>query len=101
MNKGGRSSEAVEIVKSVEEKEALYLREMLEARTKGYELIEKEQKKAVTARDKKINEAKEKITETFEANKAELEKRASEARSAIEVEAEKMAEQITTNILRG
>ena len=101
MNKGGRSSEAVGIVRSVEEKEALYTREMLDARSKGYELIEKEQKKAVSARDKKITEAKEKIKETFEADRSELEKRASETKAAIEVEAEKMAEKIASSILRG
>ena len=101
MNKGGRSSEAVGIVRSVEEKEAQYTKEMLDARSKGYELIEKEQKKAVSARDKKITEAKEQIKETFETEKSELEKRASEAKAAIEIEAEKMAEKIASSILRG
>ncbi len=100
LNKGGRSSEAVGLLKDVEEKEARYVKEMLEARSSGYELIEKEQKKAVAARDKKILEAKAEIAEKFEANKAELDRRATEARSTMEIEAEKMAEQIATNILR-
>ena len=43
--KGGRSSEAVGILKDVDAKEALYTKEMLGARSSGYELIEKEQKK--------------------------------------------------------
>ncbi len=101
MNKGGRSSEAVGILKSVEEKEIRYTKEMLDARSSGYELIEKEQKKAVSARDKKIAEAKAEIAETFETSKAELENRASEARSTMEIEAEKMAERIASSILKG
>ena len=100
-SKGGRSTEAVGILKEVDEIEARYTKEMLDARSTGYELIEKEQKKAVAARDKKIAEAKSDIAEKFEASKADLEKRAADARSTIGVEAEKMAEQITSNILRG
>jgi hypothetical protein len=64
-------------------------------------LIEKEQKKAAADRDAKITEAKAEIAKDFETNKVDLEKRATEARSAIGTEAEKMAEQITANILRG
>ena len=100
-SKGGRSSEAIGILKDVDEIEAHYTKEMLEARSAGYELIEKEQKKAAAARDKKIAEAKADIAETFEASKADLERRATDARSSIGVEAEKMAEQITSSILRG
>lgn len=100
-SKGGRSSEAVGILKEAEEIEARYTREMLEARSAGYEMIEKEQKKAAAARDKKITEAKADIAEKFEASKTDIEKRAAEARSTVGIEAEKMAEQITSNILRG
>lgn len=100
-NKGGRSSEAVGILSRVEEKEALYAKEMLAARSSGYELIEKEQKKATAARDKHLREAKEKIAADFESGKADLDRRALEARSTIAVEAEKLADQIATNILKG
>ena len=100
-NKGGRSSEAVGILSKVEEKEALYTKEMLAARSTGYEFIEKEQKKAAAARDKQLREAKQKIAADFESNKADLDKRASEARSTIASDAEKIAERIATNILKG
>jgi F-type H+-transporting ATPase subunit b len=100
-NKGGRSSEAVGILSKVDEKEALYTKEMLAARSSGYELIEKEQKKSAAARDKQLREAKEKIAAEFESNKADLDRRESEARSTIAVDAEKIAEQIATNILKG
>lgn len=101
LNKGGRSVEAVGILKDVEEKESRYAKEMLAARSSGYELIEKEQKKAVAARDKKIAEAKAEIAQSFESSRTDLEKRAAVTRSEMEAEAEKLAEKIASNILKG
>src|SRR5580765_6361313 len=71
-NKGGHSTEAEKILKETDEKETRYNREMLDTRSKGYELIEKEQKKATADRDKKLAEAKAEIAEKFEQGKAEL-----------------------------
>ena len=99
-NKGGHSSKAVGLLKSVEEKEARYNREMLDTRSKGYELIEKEQKKAVDSRDKKLAEAKTENANKFEKGKADLETQAAEAKAAIGTEAEKMADRIAANILK-
>jgi F-type H+-transporting ATPase subunit b len=100
-SKGGNSSEAVGILKNVDEIESRYVKEMLEARSGGYELIEKEQKAALADRDKKIAQAKAEIAAKYEANKADLERRAIEERSAIESQADKIAEQIASSILRG
>src|SRR5258708_1078167 len=100
-NKGGRFGEATEILDRVEEKEKLYRKEMVEGRSKGYELIEKEQKKAVADRDKKIGEVKAEVAEKFNAGKAELEKQTADAHAAIGTEAEKMANKIAANILKG
>lgn len=99
-NKGGHSSEAVAILKDVGEKEAKYNNEMLDARSKGYELIEKEQKKAAAAREQKIREVKAEVAEKFETGKAELESQAAETRSTIGTEAEKIADKIAANILK-
>ena len=99
-NKGGHSSEAVGLLKDVEEKEARYNREMLDTRSKGYEMIEKEQKKATDSRDKKLAEAKADSVTKFEQGKADLEKQASDARASIGTEAEKIADSIAANILR-
>jgi F-type H+-transporting ATPase subunit b len=100
-SKGGRSTDAVDILKDVDAKEATYTREMLETRSKGYELIEKEQKKAVAAREKKIAEAKSEVAEKFTAGKTELENQSAEAHAAISIEAQKLAESIAANILKG
>ena len=99
-NKGGHSSEALGILKDVGEKEARYSGEMLDTRSKGYELIEKEQKRSAASREQKIIETKAEVAEKFEIGKAELEKQAAEARSTIGTEAEKIAEKIAANILK-
>ena len=99
-NKGGHSSEAVGILKDVETKETKYTREMLEARTAGYELIEKEQKKAVAAREKHLDEAKAEVAAKFDSGKADLEKQSADARAAIGRDAKKIAEKIAANILK-
>lgn len=99
-NKGGRSGEAVEILKQSEEKEARYNREMLEARSNGYELIEKEQKAAVAAREKQIGDVKTEVAEKFNTGRAELDTQAAAARAAIGTDAEKIADSIAANILK-
>ena len=99
-NKGGHSSEAETILKDVEEKETRYSREMLDTRSKGYELIEKEQKKAAADRAKKLGEVKAEVAGKFEAGKAELEKQAAEAHAALGTKAEKIADRIAANILK-
>ena len=100
-NKGGHSSEAVGILKDATEKEARYRTEMLESRTKGYEIIEKEQKKAVAAREAKISEAKTEVAHMFEKGKAELEMQSAEVHAKIGSDAEKIADSIAANILKG
>jgi len=100
-NKGGYSSEAEKILSDVGEKETRYTSELLDARTKGYELIEKEQKKAIAAREQKLAEAKTETAGMFDTGKAELENAAAEARAAIDTDAEKIADQIAANILKG
>lgn len=100
-NKGGHSSEAVGLLKDVEEKETRYTREMLETRSKGYELIEREQKAATEAREKQLADVKAEVAGNFESGKADLEKQAAEARAAIRTDADKIADSIAASILKG
>ena len=99
-NKGGHSTEAAGILKNVEEKENRYTSEMLDTRSKGYELIEKEQKKAADARDKEVGEVKADVAAKFDEGKAELEKQAADAHATIGADAEKMADRIAASILK-
>lgn len=99
-NKGGHSSEAAEILGRAANKEQQYSNAMLDARSEGYALIEKEQKAAVEARNKQIGEVKAEVAAKFDAGRAEIEKQATDARAAIATDAEKMADQIAANILK-
>ncbi len=98
--KGGAGGAAEKILDEVSEKEAGYNAAMLETRSKGYEIIEKEQKKAIEAREKKLGEVKSEVAQNFESGKAELEKQTAEARSSIGANAEQMADKIAASILR-
>ena len=99
-SKGGHSSEAEGILKDVEGKETRYTHELLDARSEGYELIEKEQKQAAAARDKQLGEVKAEVAEKFNTGKAELEKQEAAARASIATDAEKIADKIAANILK-
>lgn len=99
-SKAVEGGEAGEILKDVSAKETLYSREMLESRTKGYELIEKEHLKAVAARDKRIAEAKVESGALVESGKAEIAQNAADARASIGTDAEKLADKIAGSILK-
>ena len=98
-NKGGHSTEAQKLLKEAESKDATYQKELLDARSQGYDLIAKEHKKAAEAKAKKIEKAKAETAARFESGREQLEKQRSEARATLSFEAEKLAETITTNIL--
>jgi F-type H+-transporting ATPase subunit b len=100
-NKGGHSSEAVGILSDVQEKETRYNREVLETRSKGYELIEKEQKAATAAREAELSNVKVEVAQKLESGKAEIQKGSEEAHQEIKTSAEKIADSIAASILKG
>ena len=100
-NKGGFSSEAEKILSEVDQKESKYTAELLDTRSKSYELVEKEQKKATAAHEQKLADAKAETAASFDSGKAELDKQASDARAAIDTDAEKLADKIAASILKG
>jgi F-type H+-transporting ATPase subunit b len=100
MSKGGKSGEAVKILSDVAEKESRYTRELLEARSSGYEVIESEQKRAAEERDQTLNAVKSEAAQRVESGKAELEKQRLEARAALAADADKIADSIAASILR-
>ena len=99
-SKAMEGGEAGEILKDVSEKETRYTREMLDARTKGYELIEKEHAKAAAARDKKIADAKAEAGALVDSGKAEIAQNAADTRATIGTDAEKLADKIAASILK-
>jgi len=99
-NKGGHSSEAREILKNIGEKQSQYDAAMLEARSEGYELIERERAQAVASRQEKLGAVKEEVAEFVARENQELDRQKSAARATIAAEAEKMAERISASILK-
>ena len=93
-------SESENLLREVAEKESHYSEAMREARSKGYELIENERNEALVRKQEIVGAAKEEAQQTLTSELSELEKQAAEARRAIAAEAEKMAEKISSNILR-
>ena len=99
-NKGSYFGEAEEILKKVDEKESRYAKEMLDARTAGYELIEKEQKAATAAREAKLAETQEQVADRLASGRADIEQQVAAARASIETEADVLADRITSGILK-
>jgi F-type H+-transporting ATPase subunit b len=99
-NKGGRFGEAESVLREVGEKQARYNQAMLEARTKGYEMIEAERAAAVAKREAQIGATKEEAERRLVQEKAQLEAQTAEARRAIAAEADRLADKISSNILR-
>ena len=99
-NKGGHFGEAEQILGTVAQKESHYSTELLEARSAGYEMIEKEQKSAVREREEKLAAGKAATAERLSAGRAEIDSQTSAARAAIAANAEEMADKISAGILK-
>lgn len=99
-NKGGHSGEAQEILRSVGEKQSRIEAAMLEARSEGYELIERERNQAIAERQEKIGAVKAEVAELVTRENQELDRQSSEARTTIAAQAGQMAERISSTILK-
>ena len=99
-HQGGSASEADTILSDVSAKQSQYNKELLAARSEGYELIEKERTAAIEGRQSKIAVAKNETAETLAMERQQLQQQAAEARTLIASEAEVMAERISSNILK-
>lgn len=99
-SRGGHGGAAEAILREASAKESKYNSEILDARSKGYETIEKELKKAVDSRDKKIAEAKTEVAEMLESGRSEITTLTGNARAEIARDADKMADSIAATILK-
>src|SRR5215203_5994817 len=99
-HKGGHGSEAEAILGDVSEKQARYNRELLAARSEGYELIEKERTAAISSRQARIAAAKNETAVLLSAEREQVRSQAAEAKTVIASQAEAMAEKISSNILK-
>jgi len=98
-SKGGRSSEAQEILKQIGEKQSHYNSAMLKARSEGYEMIEQQRSEAVAVRQEKIGAVKAEVAQKVAQETQELNRQTVQAKADIAQQAEQMAEKISSNIL--
>ena len=99
-NKGGRSGEALDILKQANEKSSRYETEMRQARAEGYNLIESTRAAALAERQARVESVKAETAQTVSQEKASIQKQSEAARGTIAAEAEQLAEKISSNILR-
>ena len=92
--------EAGSLNSEADEKEARYNRELLDARSAGYELLEKEAGKLARAREKKLAETKAETDAKIAEERAELERQAADARGIIGAEAGRLADEIAATVLK-
>lgn len=97
---GGGPTEADTIRKEAVDKESRYKTEMLDVRSKAYEMIESEQKSAAALREKELSEAKVEVAQTLEKGKAQIEKQTVEMHTAVRADAEKNADSIAAKVLK-
>lgn len=98
-NKAG-GSESESLLREVSDKETKYSEAMRDARSQGYELIEKERSEALGEKQERVGAAQTEVQQTLTTEMSAIERQTSEARQAIAAEAEKMAEKISSTILK-
>jgi F0F1-type ATP synthase membrane subunit b/b' len=99
-NSGGRNIEAQEILNQVQDKNTTYDSAIRESRNEGYELVEKQRAKAVAKRQKKIDSVKEEVATLLATEKGTIVEQTEQARKEINKEAKKLAEKISSNLLK-
>ena len=95
----GRSGEARETIRRVEESVANYENSLRKARAEGYKLLEQKQAEAFGARQQKIGLVRQEVEQQIEEEKGVIRAQADEARATLEGEAERIAAGISSQIL--
>lgn len=95
----GRSGEASDILRSVEEKLAHYEQTLRKTRVEGYRLMEQERAVAMNERQSKVSAVREEINRSVTEEKEAIHGQAEEARSTLDLEARRLAAEIGAQIL--
>lgn len=95
----GRSGEARETIRRVEESLANYENSLRKARAEGYKLLEQKQAEAFGERQQKIGMVRQEVEQQIEEEKGVIRAQADEARATLESEAARIAEGISSQIL--
>ncbi len=95
----GRSGEARETIRRVEEAVASYENSLRKARAEGYRLLEQQQAAASDERQRRLSLIRKELEGQIEEQKRLIQRQAEEARVTLESEARKIASGISSQIL--
>jgi F-type H+-transporting ATPase subunit b len=95
----GRSGEANDILRSVEEKLSHYEQTLRKTRAEGYRLMEQELTLAMNERQAKLSAVREEINSSVADQKAAIHRQAEEARATLDHDARRLASEIGAQIL--
>ena len=96
----GRSGEARDILRSVEEKLTIYECSLREARAGGYRLMEQERNQAMSERQSRLSAMREEVGGAVGEQKKAIHAQSERARAALATEARSLAAEISAQILR-
>ncbi|HEY5883483.1 MAG TPA: hypothetical protein VIT88_02300 [Pyrinomonadaceae bacterium] len=96
----GRLSEAQSVLSNVEQKMREFERQLREARSEGYALLEHERGALTKSRERKLAALKAEISELLKQEKDQLSAEAQRAQSTLEADSKNLAREISQHILR-
>lgn len=96
----GRVSEAQTVIAQVDEKMREYERQLREARSEGYSLLEQERAALSTSRDQKLTQLRNEISDLLAGEKERLAAEAHDVQATLRVDAQALAREISQHILR-
>ena len=96
----GREGEAQEILNTVTEKLSNYERQLRESRADAYAMTERERTAALQERQIKLNEMRQKLSESTAHEKDVIRGQADEARQTLRADAQRVASEISSRVLK-
>jgi F-type H+-transporting ATPase subunit b len=96
----GRLSEAQSIVGQVDDKMRAYERQLREARSEGYSLLEQERTTLSANREQQLGQLRNEIADLLKHEKERLAAESQEVQATLKVEARDLAKEISQHILR-
>jgi len=95
----GRMTEAQEILVNVDQQIAAYERSLRQARSEAYARAEAQRAEATKERQLKVNQMRDQLAQTVEAEKQAIQAQATEARTTLEAESHRLAIEIGSRVL--
>jgi F-type H+-transporting ATPase subunit b len=96
----GRLSEAQTVISKVDEKMREFERQLREARSEGYSLLEHERAALSTSREQKLTELRSESAELLTKEKDRLAAEAQQVQETLKAESQSLAREISQHILR-